>query len=1048
LFRLRTIAALFLSVTLFLPPSPVQVLSDAVAADLVPLPAVRDSDDRWGIDHVDGSAVSQQLALNAGAHWNRWEFRWADIETTRGRFDWSTTDAMITASNNSGLRVQGILISMPDWATDSRTHLPTGLNLPWNDPGNLWARFVRETATRYGGRIRYWEIWNEEDDPNTFWAGSTADYYQMLKVSYLAIRSVDRTAQVAMGGLAYWPNPNFLDDILRLMVADPTAKANNFYFDILAWHTYSRPSDIYERVTQSRQKLASTIGVKPIWVNETNVPAWDESPMNNFRPYPWSASVTEQASYVIQAAAYSIAAGVDRFLVYRFQDTEWPEAYGLVRDVGTIRPEYIAYQVATRAFSKATSGVIARQGDTEQIVMQKPGQRVIVAWNRSATSRTALLGAAATSATAVDQTGATQQLHTTAGQYQVDLAGATDNNGTDATDYIVGGAPIIITETVPDGQQTIEEFSPLIGYAGAWDTVTTSGPSGGVARRTASAGLGAAIEFDGPSVTWVTSKGPDRGIARVDVDGVTQGTIDLYSATPLWNVPLTFGDFPPGRHRLVITVLGQHAAASTGSFVDVDQFVAEALAATLPPPTPTPSPTPSPTITPTATPTTAPTIGPTSTPTAPTPVRAQAASYVGVDAPSGHVALPILMRNWYGWTTLVSVANTSESSSSATLRFLDDAGRTSGRYSLSLPPHGSQIVDPGAVPGLVDGYAGAGVIDSAQPIVASVTEVSSDANALAYSGVAAGSEHVFIPLLFKRYNGWETSVQLQNLRPDPVSVDYTYRQSNGDGGPWTGTLIIAGQASLTLIQSLDPNLPDGYVGSLQVDVAPGGSIAALVSESRDGGNGASYDGALGGSVVLSAPLLFKNANGWDTGIQVQNVGDTTADVLITYFASDGGGTWVDRGAVEPGQSATFYQPANADLPNGFVGSAIISSIGDQPLVAIVNQVNTMRDVAMTYRAFGAGATSVAAPNLARDSGGWNAGVQVQNLGTGSSDVTLDLRAPDGTSAGAVTQTIAAGASGTFYLPALDALPAGWQGWGMVTSTPPEPLGVIVNLTRY
>ena len=50
------------------------------------------------------------------------------------------------------------------------------------------------------------------------------------------------------------------------------------------------------------------------------------------------------------------------------------------------------------------------------------------------------------------------------------------------------GQPLIITETLPTGQQTIEEISPLIGYAGAWETVTTTGPNGGAVRRTGNPG--------------------------------------------------------------------------------------------------------------------------------------------------------------------------------------------------------------------------------------------------------------------------------------------------------------------------------------------------------------------------------------------------------------------------------------------------------------------------------------------------------------------------------------------------------------------------------
>lgn len=1048
----RATVALCLALTLFLPPFPPDSVTEVAALDVTPLAGVRDADDRWGLNHVDGSASSQKLALDTGSRWNRWEFRWGDIEQTRGRFDWARADAMITASQNSGLRVQGILISMPEWAIDPQTKLPSGLNLAWNDQRNLWARFVREAATRYGGRIRYWEVWNEADHAEGFWAGTTADYYQMLKVSYQAIRSVDRTAQVAIGGLAYWPNPTFLDDLLRLMVADQNARADNYYFDILPWHTYSRPSDVWDRVTESRRKLQATVGSKPIWINETHVPAWDESPIQNFRPYSWAATTTEQASYVVQAAAYAIAAGVDKFFIYRFQDTEWPEAYGLLRDVGTIRPTYVAYQVVTRHLSNATSGALARQGDTEQIVIQKPGQRVIVAWNRVPTAQTVLLGAASTSGTVVDQTGATRQVRTTGGQYQLNLPGATANNGVDANDYLIGGSPLIVTETLRADLRTVEESSPLIGYAGAWETVSTTGPSGGAVRRTGSPGLGAAVEFEGPTITWVTSKGPDRGVVRVDVDGAPQGTIDLYSPTTVWNVPLTFGDFSQGSHRMVLTVIGQRNPASIGSFVDVDQFAASSLRAALPPPTP--SPTPSPTNTPTPTRTLVPTATPTSTP-APfvtlTPIRPQAASYTGVDTPSSRVFLPIVMRNWFGWTSPIFLQNTGSLGANASVTFLDENGGTAGRFTAQLPPGGSQTLDPRTVAGLADGFTGSAVVDSAQPVAASVTETRDGLNALAYSGVSTGAERVFAPLLFKDYNGWDTSIQVQNLQDQPVPVTVTFQQANaevGEGATWQQTAVVAGRSSTSLSQALNTNLPAGFVGLALVEAPVGSSIAALVSESHQSGNASSYDGALAGSTVVNAPLLFKNANGWSTGIQVQNVGAAPTEVQVRYLGVEGQGTWSESASLAAGASTTFYQPANPDLPDGFVGAAVVTSVDGQPLVAIVNQVNPERNIAMTYRGFGAGTSPVAVPRLAKNAEGWNTGVQVQNLGTDSAQVTLELRAEDGAMTGSVVDTVPAGASVTFYLPTVNILPEGWRGSGIVTSSPTQPLGAIVNQTRY
>src|SRR5581483_9653560 len=186
----------------------------------------------------------------------------------------------------------------------------------------------------------------------------------------------------------------------------------------------------------------------------------------------------------------------------------------------------------------------------------------------------------------------------------------------------------------------------------------------------------------------------------------------------------------------------------------------------------------------------------------------------------------------------------------------------------------------------------------------------------------------------------------------------------------------------------------------------------------------------------------------NTGIQVLNVADTPADVLVTYFASDGGGPWLDRATVAPGAATTFYQPANPDRTNGFVGSGVINALGDQPLVAIVNQVHGDRDVATTYRAFGSGSATLAIPSLARNADGWTDGVQVQNLGTSQSQVTIELRSEDGSLARSTAASVPAGGSTTFYLPALDGLPDGWRGTGVISSSPPVPLGAIVNQTSY
>ena len=93
---------------------------------------------------------------------------------------------------------------------------------------------------------------------------------------------------------------------------------------------------------------------KPIWINESNaIPYGDPA---NPLPYPpMAATLDQQASYVIQSMALALAAGVERYAVYKTID-EQPEngsdLYGLVRNDKSLKPAYVAYQVGATYFER------------------------------------------------------------------------------------------------------------------------------------------------------------------------------------------------------------------------------------------------------------------------------------------------------------------------------------------------------------------------------------------------------------------------------------------------------------------------------------------------------------------------------------------------------------------------------------------------------------------------------------------------------------------------------------------------------------------------
>ncbi|HEX8919380.1 MAG TPA: hypothetical protein VF898_12810, partial [Chloroflexota bacterium] len=116
-----------------------------------------------------------------------------------------------------------------------------------------------------------------------------------------------------------------------------------------------------------------------------------------------------------------------------------------------------------------------------------------------------------------------------------------------------------------------EENRPDIQYNG-WRGMMNAGASSGSLRVSDVANDKVTFAFTGPSITWITKKGPDGGQARVVIDGTVKGIYDLYSATDQWQVPIKF-KLANTAHTLVIKVLGTRNTDSTGSMVAVDAFL-------------------------------------------------------------------------------------------------------------------------------------------------------------------------------------------------------------------------------------------------------------------------------------------------------------------------------------------------------------------------------------------------------------------------------------------------------------------------------------------
>jgi hypothetical protein len=98
-------------------------------------------------------------ARELGVGWERIIFEWARFQPD-GPGDFNTDavpEEWLIEAQSAGREVVGLLKNTPLWASDIQElgAPPNGLDLPIDDPGNVWAAFVMRTVTYYGEE---WDI--------------------------------------------------------------------------------------------------------------------------------------------------------------------------------------------------------------------------------------------------------------------------------------------------------------------------------------------------------------------------------------------------------------------------------------------------------------------------------------------------------------------------------------------------------------------------------------------------------------------------------------------------------------------------------------------------------------------------------------------------------------------------------------------------------------------------------------------------------------------------------------------------------------------------
>lgn len=260
---------------------------------------------------------SLELARDAGFYWVRQQFPWVEIEPQRkggfvhpefGVNTWDKFDDIVARTTELHLELIVRLDTSPAWARPGNPHVAT-------PPDNLadFGDYVEAVVSRYRGRARYFQIWNE---PNlgVEWGLQPVDPVaatELLRVGYLRAKAANPEAVIVAPALS----PTISDEPLarnELVFLQGMYDAGaGAYFDIASVQAYGLRNGPDDRrlglsdVNFSRPILFREVMVrngdaaKPIWASEVG---WNVPPPGAREPYLWGqATADQQARYTVRA---------------------------------------------------------------------------------------------------------------------------------------------------------------------------------------------------------------------------------------------------------------------------------------------------------------------------------------------------------------------------------------------------------------------------------------------------------------------------------------------------------------------------------------------------------------------------------------------------------------------------------------------------------------------------------------------------------------------------------------------------------------------------
>lgn len=251
------------------------------------------------------------------------ETEWRGLEPQKGQWQFSALDNAVYRANFRNMEMILTLGQTPQWASARPQEIvPNGPGAS-AEPADIrdWENYIRTIATRYKGRIKYYELWNEprflEVDPYRAVAGFTGSARKMVEMGRVAKRilsEVDPDARLISPS-----TDSGLQGIKRLEAW--LAAGGGDVSDVIGYHIYVTPPEKIPEVAAELRKVVNKYGLQSteIWNTESGflLESADKKVIaDGYEVFAEVLSVQKTAAYVARSIILGAVSGLDRFYWY------------------------------------------------------------------------------------------------------------------------------------------------------------------------------------------------------------------------------------------------------------------------------------------------------------------------------------------------------------------------------------------------------------------------------------------------------------------------------------------------------------------------------------------------------------------------------------------------------------------------------------------------------------------------------------------------------------------------------------------------------------